>query len=548
MSGQMRVAFGSFKDISQATVGSNYSGNAVVDNGAVVPDIPTTFPLIDLHMSASKLKDLDVLTKSDPICVLFLLQQNRWVEFARTEVVWNNLNPTWVKFFRVKHVFEIRQPLKFKIYDVDSENASLKDQDFIGEADVDLSAIVSNPQPTELGLHLPGHQESRGKLSIIPEQVQNCASVVSGKITALNLKKMHFFGANSAYFVLAKSSESGKWLPVLQSEISQVNRWRSFVVPIQVLTNLDFARPLRIAFFDRRGTSLPVEIGHHDTTFTAISESLGQSLSLVDDRGASTGVFRFDELSMEERFSFYDYLRTGTQVNLITAIDFTASNGDPRMSRSLHYINPGNVMNPYETCIQAVGEILGQYDSDQLFPVFGFGGQVNNRPNHCFELTFNPQAPYVQGLNGILGAYRNAITQVPLSGPTLFAPVIRRASTEADRAYRESRTYSILLIITDGVINDMPDTVDAIVDAGSLPLSIIIIGVGPADFGAMNALDADDHPLVSRQGKKMIRDIVQFVPFRKFEKEHYTVLASEVLAEVPTQFVQWANMHGIRPA
>ena len=49
--------------------------------------------------------------------------------------------------------------------------------------------------------------------------------------------------------------------------------------------------------------------------------------------------------------------------------------------------------------------------------------------------------------------------------------------------------YNILLIITDGVINDMKRTCDAIVDATRLPLSIIIVGVGDADFSNMDTLD-----------------------------------------------------------
>ena len=51
-------------------------------------------------------------------------------------------------------------------------------------------------------------------------------------------------------------------------------------------------------------------------------------------------------------------------------------------------------------------------------------------------------------------------------------------------------------------------TIDEIVRASSLPLSIIIVGVGAADFAAMEVLDADDAPLVSR-GVRMQRDIVQ---------------------------------------
>ena len=54
--------------------------------------------------------------------------------------------------------------------------------------------------------------------------------------------------------------------------------------------------------------------------------------------------------------------------------------------------------------------------------------------------------------------------------------------------------YTVLLIVTDGVINDMAQTKEAIVAASDLPLSIIIVGVGEADFsnmqGALNTEEA----------------------------------------------------------
>uniref|UniRef100_A0A915IT44 Copine C-terminal domain-containing protein n=1 Tax=Romanomermis culicivorax TaxID=13658 RepID=A0A915IT44_ROMCU len=74
-----------------------------------------------------------------------------------------------------------------------------------------------------------------------------------------------------------------------------------------------------------------------------------------------------------------------TQLNCTIAIDFTASNGDPRKSDSLHYINP-NVLNQYQRALTAVGEIIQDYDSDKLFPVLGFGARLppEGRVSHEF--------------------------------------------------------------------------------------------------------------------------------------------------------------------
>lgn len=71
------------------------------------------------------------------------------------------------------------------------------------------------------------------------------------------------------------------------------------------------------------------------------------------------------------RPTFIDYLRSGWAISLVAAIDYTASNGDPRMENSLHYLG-GN--NQYEKALYNVGMVVEPYDSDRSFPVFGFGG------------------------------------------------------------------------------------------------------------------------------------------------------------------------------
>ena len=86
----------------------------------------------------------------------------------------------------------------------------------------------------------------------------------------------------------------------------------------------------------------------------------------------------------------------------------------------------------------------------------------------------------------------------------------------------------MLLIITDGVITDMDKTRTAIVEASRLPMSIIIVGVGKADFSAMEFLDSDDRLLRGPTGEVAARDIVQFVPFRDFQVSYWSPLYTTV--------------------
>ncbi len=45
------------------------------------------------------------------------------------------------------------------------------------------------------------------------------------------------------------------------------------------------------------------------------------------------------------------------------------------------------------------------------------------------------------------------------------------------------------MILTDGIINDYNETVKDIIDCCDLPLSIIIVGLGDANFDLMVKLD-----------------------------------------------------------
>ncbi|XP_023861737.1 copine-8-like [Salvelinus sp. IW2-2015] len=142
----------------------------------------------------------------------------------------------------------------------------------------------------------------------------------------------------------------------------------------------------------------------------------------------------------------------------------------------------------------------------------------------------NIENPYCNGMGGILEAYHQSLKTVQLYGPTNFAPVVNHVAKYA-AAVQDGSQYFVLLIITDGVISDMAQTKEAIVNAAKLPMSIIIVGVGQAEFDAMVELDGDDIRISSR-GKLAERDIVQL---------------KDVLAEIPEQLILYMKSRGIKP-
>ena len=237
------------------------------------------------------------------------------------------------------------------------------------------------------------------------------------------------------------------------------------------------------------------------------------------------GILRLKQMQVEERFSFLQYIYGGCHMHLMIGIDFTLSNGDPKSPSSLHFFDPNR--NEYLQAIHSVGDILQCYDTDRNIAVYGFGAQVPpvaGRASHCFALNGNVFNPKLQGVPNIVDCYRNALNNVKLYGPTHFSEIIAKAVDQAshEQISQYNQHYYTLLILTDGIINDMDATIDQIVRGSSLPLSIIIVGVGGEDFSSMEVLDADDKPLYSTKlQKQMERDIVQFVPFREFKDDPY---------------------------
>ena len=330
--------------------------------------------------------------------------------------------------------------------------------------------------------------------------------------------------------------------------------WGKFHMRIWDLCGKDMSQEIKVECFDWDKYSSDDLIG--EATFTlekVISAGAKKEIELIHPKLKSkkkyknSGKLVFESAKLIKVPTFIEYLRGGLEINLMVAIDFTGSNGNPAFSNSLHYVDEDGNDNMYMKAIRSVGSILAAYDHDQKISAYGFGAELpNGKISHCFNLNGNEHNSEVSGIEGVMKAYKEALRRVKLWGPTHFSKVIKNTSYIAqcemgDHPYK----YYVLLILTDGEINDMNETIDSIIKAAnSLPISIVITGIGNADFGNMDKLDGDNHVLKNSDGDEAERDIVQFVPFNRFSNCPQ-MLAQETLAEIPRQITDYMVMKGL---
>ncbi|XP_061911906.1 copine-1 [Entelurus aequoreus] len=515
---------------------------------------------VELSVSCKDLLDKDVGSKSDPLCVLLQRSgKDAWTELGRTERLKNSSSPSFSQRLRLDYTFETVQNLKLGVYDIDNSSPDLGDDDYLGGVELTLGQIVSSKTVTRPLQLKKGKPAGKGSITITAEEIKDNRAITL-ELEAKNLDKKDTFGKSDPFLEFFKQGVDGKWQLVHRTEVVKNNlspTWKKFSVPLQTFCSSDLERPLKVDCSDHDSDGSHDLIGSFTTKVSELQKAsvafdcIHPEKQKKKKNYKNSGVVSVKSCKLVTQHTFLDYVMGGCQINFTVGIDFTGSNGDPRSPNSLHHMSPDG-LNQYVSALWSVGQVVQDYDTDKLFPAFGFGAKLPpdyQAAHHEFALNFNPSNPYCQGIQGIVEAYRMVLPQLRLSGPTNFSPIINHVASIATTGAQTNTAsqYFVLLILTDGEITDLDQTRDAIVRASRLPLSIIIVGVGPADFKAMELLDGDDGVLRSTVGEAVARDIVQFVPFRKFKDAPVASLAQSVLAEVPTQVVSYFKMRGLQP-
>ncbi|XP_075796490.1 copine-2 isoform X3 [Pelodiscus sinensis] len=470
----------------------------------------------------------------------------------------------------------------------------LYEHDFLGEFSCTLGMIVSSKKITRTLLLGNGKPAGKGMITIAAQELSD-NRVITLSMAGRKLDKKDLFGKSDPFLEFYKPGDDGKWMLVHRTEVIKYTLdpvWKPFTVPLLSLCDGDVEKLIKVMCYDYDSDGGHDFIGEFETSVAKMCEAQDAfplELDCINPKKQkkkknykNSGIILVKSCKITRDYSFLDYILGGCQLMFTVGIDFTASNGNPRDPSSLHYINPMGT-NEYLSAIWAVGQIIQDYDSDKMFPALGFGAQLppdwkcaaawssssagavcpqdkedsscvpymeaTGNVSHEFAINFNPTNPFCSGVEGIVQAYSACLPHIRFYGPTNFSPIVNHVARFAAQATQQefAAQYFILLIITDGVISDMDETRHAVVQASKLPMSIIIVGVGNADFAAMEFLDGDNRVLRSYTGEEATRDIVQFVPFREFRSAPKETLAKAVLAELPQQVVQYFKHQNLPP-
>ena len=526
--------------------------------------------------------------KSDPFAVVTVLATQpgqKPIALGKTETIHNNLNPKWVKVFILD--YELGTPLKIAVNLFDEEKNSKHKS--MGSALFDVAEVLGSRGNTKV-------KKLKGGGTVFATVRKSVGSgSVQLQLRGNKLKNVDgLFSKSDPFFELSRKVENAgnlTWDNVYRSTpiMNNLNpNWTLATIDLSILCGGDLDAPILIQVFDFESSGSHKLIGMTEMSVNGMKEAAKKSeLIRITNKNKDCGQIAVDKCEIKGHIAtpdpslsteaavalptttnnenvnratqhpqsstssslgdFIDYVSGGCELNVMVAIDFTGSNGDPRKPGTLHYLDPTGERNDYQKSIAAVVSILSKYDSDQKFPVVGFGAKYNGIVRHCFQCGPTDEAV---GVSGVLDAYSKVFSSgLIMSSPTLFHEVIDNAAQRARKMYAQKapigqQSYSILLIVTDGAVSDVPATISALDRANDSPLSIVIVGVGSADFTAMQFLD--DYNDNSKKSSGGHRSIVQFVEFNK-HRHNSVSLTSATLDEIPNQLSQYFSQKGIRP-
>lgn len=351
-----------------------------------------------------------ISTGSSSLVIVIFLQHGKsnlqWQELGQTRVTagqesGKNLNPRRYALGKVPVIFHFEsvQTLKFDVYTVAEEEGARFDA-FKGSMICLLSDICRAPgrsltrpilqqqilQPTmppfAMLLTVSGeeqmHQNSSLRIKLKGEDFKH-SSLAQGGGKAFFLRIFRTHGSHTVTeSVLRRATvHTTEVVPLHKGHHPKDSShvcWESFEMNMGVLCKGNVHRPIILQVLERQERVRPPRVmGEIHTTVNQLLKTRPPAALPISGPGPEKLLLQSAQLM--SRPSFLDFVDGGCELSLLTAIDFTSSNGDATESDSLHYLGPDRSSpSLYAAAMTAITDVLTPYTNNR-FPVYGFGAK-----------------------------------------------------------------------------------------------------------------------------------------------------------------------------
>jgi len=239
--------------------------------------------------------------------------------------------------------------------------------------------------------------------------------------------------------------------------------------------------------------------------------------------------------------SIFDYLTVGLKLSCFVSIDCSQGTNKQKIEKS--YKN-------YKKIINSIKDKIANYTKDEYF-IYGYGANLRNRDisNELYKYIFNINLEEDKSIHfaNFIQIYENCLNYIISEKKVCLSLMVKKITKDIFRFYDE-RYYNIFFILARELTDasDKQNTIDAFIESGYLPLTIIIIGEGENNFESMKELFGKKIKQ-SSNGMLKNRDNIIFMNFSDDFNENSELLAEWCLREISKQMLCFYNLAKCNP-
>lgn len=475
------------------------------------PNLLTTL----VQKSKNSISNSPYIFNNNAICVLFIEDSQGRKEYARTEVIWNQDEPNWVKCISLEVFPDISEMLYFEIYEITSNNRNIEHQKLLAVGNIELNTLVhSLSKYVQVPLSKAGTNDTVGYLDL--NYYEPMPDVEGSYIFTFKVNEFHsptrIIQSPQPYFIIKRMNESSNhYMNVYKSRVvnhlkNKTAEWKCIELNLQAICGGDIDLPIRISLYDFLSQKhVNNKNGFIDTTLRRLIEN--KDFDFADDEGKIIAHLYAEFITKNENPCFFDFKLKGMKIQPILGIDFS--------STKINYVDSNRLLHFDNSQFSYIAAITEIYDSihelvkDQSFISYAFANfkgakvlplycenmkenqkismNIDQTKNICCSYTPRKSAmiqsqqrncehkSYHSSIKTIVDCYNYTKNHITYPEYSLVEPLISKALKDAQHRFEVDGTISLLIIVSNGIFADFNIAVNRLVEAEDIPLITLFV-------------------------------------------------------------------------